>query len=204
MSNVFLQPCRAVARRRQQPILVMPGYTASDRSTIPLRADLARRGHPVSGWGLGPNEGPTVAIMTGLVRRFKQLSRRHDQPITLVGWSLGGIYAWFLANEFPDQVRAVITLGSPLQSAGLDAPADSIPTTSIWSRWDRIVAAENSTVDLGPRRENVEVRTTHLLLGIDPLTLAVVANRATEPVDDWQPFRAPWPLAGAYPAAAAA
>lgn len=201
IGDAVLQPCRTLARRRRQPVLVLPGFTASDRSTIPMRTDLARRGHPVYGWGLGRNEGPTVPIMTGLVARFRELADRNEHPITIVGWSLGGVYAWFLANEFPDEVRAVITLGSPLGSVGLDPPASSIPTTSVWSRWDRVVAFENSTIEPGERRENVEVRTTHFLLGLDPLTLAVVADRATEPVDGWRPFRAPWPLSSAYPRA---
>lgn len=201
------QPCRSLARRRRQPVLVLPGFSAGDGSTLAIRADLARRGHPVHGWGLGRNVGPTESIITGLRSRFADLVERYDTPVALVGWSLGGVYAWSLANRNPDQVRSIVTLGSPLRSTGIGHPPAPIPVTSIWSRWDNVVASADSTIEAGPRAENIEVRATHLTLGVDPFVLAAVADRMASDGRDWAPFRPNWPFTAAYPdrvAAAAA
>lgn len=40
------------------PALVVPGFTASDNSTAPLRAVLRSNGYEVFGWELGTNTGP--------------------------------------------------------------------------------------------------------------------------------------------------
>ena len=97
-----------------RPVLVLPGFTASDQSTAALRYVLARLDYSVHGWHLGQNLGPTQRIVDGLFARFDDLYQRHgNQPITLVGWSLGGLYARALATRKPDAVRHVISLGSP-------------------------------------------------------------------------------------------
>jgi pimeloyl-ACP methyl ester carboxylesterase len=93
------------------PVLVLPGWLAGDVSTRTLRWFLRRRGYHVHGWRLGRNVGATEEIVHGLGSRFHALRRRHDRPISIVGWSLGGIYARELARRFPDDVRQVITLG---------------------------------------------------------------------------------------------
>ena len=96
-------------------------------------------------------------------------------------------------------VRSVITLGSPLND-GEQLPSLSVPTTSIYSRNDRVVSWARSLVDdRQPRHENVEVRSTHLTLGIDPSVMVVISDRLRRDPDRWKPFRTP-PLMGAvYP-----
>ena len=90
-------------------------------------------------------------------------------------------------------------MGSPLvRFGGGDLPG-RIPLTSIWSRQDGIVPWRASLIEAGHRRENVEVRALHLTLGFDPAVLAVVADRAAEPIDGWQPFRPPLWARIAYP-----
>ena len=104
-------------------MLVLPGFLADDRSTRPLRWFLRRLGYRASGWRVGRNLGPTDRIIDGVLERFERLSA-NGAPMSLVGWSLGGIYARELARRFPDAVRQVITLGSPIGRTELaDRPA---------------------------------------------------------------------------------
>ena len=97
----------------RSPVLVLPGFTASDQSTRPLRGVLRRKGYSVHGWGLGANVGPHPHVLEGMERRLTELFERYGAKVSLVGWSLGGIYARELAHSHPELVRLVITLGSP-------------------------------------------------------------------------------------------
>src|SRR5690349_10940523 len=93
--------------------LVLPGLLASDSSTLPLRTFLRWLGYHVRGWDLGRNHGPTEAVLAGLPRAVLDHAERSGRPVSLIGWSLGGIYAREMARRHPRQVRQVITLGSP-------------------------------------------------------------------------------------------
>ena len=95
------------------PVVVLPGFTAGDSSTTSLRGVLRGLGHDVVGWGLGRNLGPTRAVLAGLERLLSTIADRHGAPVSLVGMSLGGIFARQLAAARPDEVRRVITMGSP-------------------------------------------------------------------------------------------
>src|ERR1700675_3083052 len=95
------------------PVLVLPGLVASDTSTRPLRSFLKNRGYAVNGWGLGRNLGLRDGVQRAMVDLVRELSDTHGRKISLVGWSLGGVYARQLAKMMPDRVRSVITLGSP-------------------------------------------------------------------------------------------
>jgi pimeloyl-ACP methyl ester carboxylesterase len=181
-------------------VLVLPGLAASDRSTIAIRAALTSQGHRVHGWNLGRNPGPTAEITDGLRRRFFDLAERDDEPIALVGWSLGGLYAHRLAEFAPNKVRSVVTMGSPLRG-GTGLPALRVPTASIWSRNDGVVSWQRSLVDASaPRHENIEVRSTHFTLGFDPAVLWAVGDRVRRDPDRWKPFRAPALISSAFPA----
>src|SRR5260370_28095154 len=94
-------------------VLVLPGLLASDASTLPLRGFLSWLGYDVRGWNLGRNEGPTEEVLAGLPRALLAHARRTGRPVSVIGWSLGGIYARELARRQPKHVRRVITLGSP-------------------------------------------------------------------------------------------
>lgn len=180
-------------------MLVIPGFGASDRSTVGLRSHLSVLGHPVHPWKLGRNQGPTAATLEGLGARFLELVERYERPIGLVGWSLGGVYSVAIARQWPEKVQAIITLGSPLRSAGADSSLPAVPVSSIWSRQDRIVRWPNAIIEEGDRRENIEVRATHLTLGFDPLALNAVADRLRQRPERWRPFRPAGWLAAAYP-----
>ena len=98
------------------PVLVLPGWLANDRSTQALRWFLRDRGYHAHGWKLGRNLGPSSALAPALRQRFTALRARHGRKVSLIGWSLGGIYARELARRFPDDVRQVITLASPFRN----------------------------------------------------------------------------------------
>jgi pimeloyl-ACP methyl ester carboxylesterase len=191
-------PLLAVAPRGEQhAVLVLPGLGASDVSTGTLRRWLRGLGYRVVGWELGRNRGPTQEIVDELPRLLERLHREHGSPVSIVGQSLGGIYARRLALSAPSQVRQVITLGSPFALVGW--PADGgrgpwvrslpVPSTSIYSRWDGIVDWRACLQQPGPTSENVAVRSGHLGMGFDPAVLWVVADRLAQPTDAWQPFR---------------
>src|SRR6478735_768556 len=95
------------------PVLVLPGLVASDASTRALRTFLSGKGYAVSGWRQGRNYGLREGVQHAMVDLVRELSDRHGRKISLVGWSLGGVYARQLAKMMPERVRQVITLGSP-------------------------------------------------------------------------------------------
>ena len=95
------------------PVLVLPGLVASDVSTRPLRSFLKTRGYAVSGWRQGRNLGLREGVQHAMVDLVHELNDTHGRKVSLVGWSLGGLYARQLAKMMPGRVRSVITLGSP-------------------------------------------------------------------------------------------
>src|SRR6476646_5869307 len=99
------------------PVLVLPGLLADAVSTRILRRVLRRLDYHVHGWRLGRNIGPTAECVSGLRDRMEDLSDRYGRPVSLIGWSLGGIFARDIARRAPEAVRQVITLGSPFRLA---------------------------------------------------------------------------------------
>src|SRR5580692_5697085 len=161
-------------------VLVLPGLLASDFSTAPLRRFLCWLGYDVHGWELGRNQGPTEAVRDGLPLALAILAARAGGPVSLVGWSLGGIYARELAREHPDLVRHVITLGSPFAVTDLRR-----------SRADGIVCWQNCIEPETALHQNVAVRCSHLGFGVDPATLWLIADRLAAPAGQPGRFRPP-------------
>ena len=206
-------------------VLVWPGLLASDTSTTMLRQFLRLLGYQVRGWDLGRNRGPTDAVLDALPRVLMAHAERTGRPVSLVGWSLGGIYAREMARDHPDLVRQVITLGSPFAQTNprqsnaefpyqrlshLHAPAAhrvrrqiakpiSTPSTSVYSRWDGIVSWRTCIEPETALHQNVEVRCSHLGFGVDPATLWLVADRLAAPPGQRAPFRPPPLLRPLYP-----
>ena len=110
------------------PALVIPGWMASDRTTIALRRALAEAGWRVHGWELGWNWGAKADTIERLSRRLNDIG--NGQPVLLVGWSLGGLYARELGRTAPKQVRAVVTLGSPFSG--------DPKQNNVWRMYERI------------------------------------------------------------------
>ncbi len=190
-------PLLALAPRGDgHPVLVIPGWMASDRSTAILRGFLGTLGYRTHGWNLERNEGPTPEIQEGLVRRLSEIRQRGGHTVSLIGWSLGGIYARELARRYPSDVRQVITLGSPFRGVGERfRPALSVPATAIYSRTDGVVAWQRCIDDRGPRRENIEVDSSHIGMGHHPRVLLIIADRLAQREGQWRPFAPATPTA---------
>jgi pimeloyl-ACP methyl ester carboxylesterase len=167
-------------------VLVLPGFLASDRSTRLLRGFLRERGYSAHGWALGRNLGPEAGLASRLRARLLELSLRHRGPVSLIGWSLGGVFARELAKRLPERVRQVITLASPF--GGPDAPPPPVPTTAIYTRSDGIVAWQRCREADGPQTDNLEIVGSHCGLGVHPLALYAIADRLAQAPDAWKPF----------------
>jgi predicted alpha/beta hydrolase family esterase len=169
------------------PALVIPGFIANDRTTMELRRALAEAGWRVHGWGLGWNLGVEADMLERLEKCIERMGAR--EPVLVVGWSLGGLYARELARHCPDKVRAVVTLGSPFSGdlhqnnvwrlyelvAGHkvdETPIKPIPKTppvptlAIWSRKDGIVAPRTAYGLDGERDAAVEIACAHMAFGV--------------------------------------
>jgi hypothetical protein len=165
------------------PAMVIPGFVANDHTTLELRRALAEAGFRVHGWGLGWN----LRVEADTLERLEACIDRLDakQPVLVVGWSLGGLYARELARHCPDRVRAVVSLGSPLSGdlhqnnvwrlyelvAGhrIDktpipriTAKPPVPTLAIWSRHDGIIAPRAAHGLDGERDSAVEISSSHM------------------------------------------
>lgn len=194
------------------PVLVLPGLAASDVSTRPLRTFLRDRGYAAHGWDLGRNAGPRPGVEAAMQRRLAELHHRHGRKVSIIGWSLGGIFAREVARRAEQQVRCVITLGSPFAGeprashawriyealSGLAVDEHPwreamkrpppVPSTSIFSRSDGIVSWQGCLEQSSPTTENIEVEGSHTGLGHNPAVLYAIADRLAQPESGWQPF----------------
>jgi len=211
------------------PVMVLPGFLGSDGYTASLRRYLTRQGYAVHGWGLGRNLGPREGVLEGLLERIKFLCHRYKCSVSLIGHSLGGIFARELARETPDRVRQVISLGSPFGEgrwtgsypsrlfSRLNPPEDipvaedvlpnapPVPTTAIYSRGDGIVnwRTARQHPEFGHAyAQSIEVRGSHCGMTLNPSVWFLLAERLSQPVDGWQPFERRHWTALVYPAAA--
>jgi pimeloyl-ACP methyl ester carboxylesterase len=180
---------RLAPRGDGHAVLVLPGLGASDDSTRMLRGFLRDRGYAAKGWGLGRNLGRRAGVESAMLDTLERLADESGGTVSLVGWSLGGLYASALATRRPHAVRSVVTLGSPLHHPHVvDRPAPAVPTTSIYSRSDEIVPWRCSVETEGERSENIEVVGSHLGLGFNPAVLFAVSDRLAQAEGRWQPF----------------
>ena len=212
-----LSPLLAVERRGDgHPVLVLPGLLGGDLTTVLLRRYLSWLGYSVSGWRLGANVGPTEAVVSGLRDRLATMAQESGQKVSLLGWSLGGLYAHELARRAPGSVRQVVTLGSPVQLARRGGRAASqvvdrlshlhlapalaprpwaeagplrVPATAVYTKADGVVPWQSCLVPSGRRRENVEVHGSHVGLVHNPAVLHLLADRLAGSEGAWRPFR---------------
>jgi pimeloyl-ACP methyl ester carboxylesterase len=211
----------AAPRGTPHAVMVLPGWGADDRSTFAIRRFASMLGYDAHGWGRGRNVRPAQADLPAIVRRVEELHVASKRPVSLIGWSRGGMMAREIAREIPEAVRLVITLGSPFNaphasnvgafsrgSAGDNRAIDParyahygrpipVPATSIYSRADGVVAWQACLEEESATSENIEVRTTHLGLGFHAPALWVIADRLAQRIGEWKPFR-PGPFVAAF------
>lgn len=194
------------------PVMVFPGLIASDRFTAPLRHHIGAAGYPVVGWELGINLGLRRGLLETMLTRVRIWSDRYGRKASLIGWSLGGLYAREIAKRDPSRVRQVITLGTPsvgslrannawriyeaLNDHGVDNPpvpdihkCPPVPITSIYSRDEGIVPAEAAILPKGAKRESIEVDGSHLGLPWNAQVVRIVLDRLAQPEDRWKPYK---------------
>ena len=205
---------RTLQRGDGHPVMVFPGMAANDLTTWPLRGFLQSLGYVTQAWGQGLNVGPRNGVLERCADDIRGLADRTGQPVSLIGWSLGGIYAREMAKQHPEIARCVLTLGTPftghpratnawriyewLTGNSVGDPklmeqirrAPPVPTTSIYSRSDGIVSWRCSLNEPGPLAENIEVHASHVGMGMNPLALYAIADRLAQPIGAWQPFDA--------------
>jgi pimeloyl-ACP methyl ester carboxylesterase len=216
-SLTYSLPWLATAPRGDgHSVMVLPGFTAGDGSTLVLRRLLKSLNYNPIPWELGQNTGSTE-LQQRLRDRFQQVADEFAGRISLVGQSLGGVYARILAREWPDRVRQVITLGSPFASGTPDtvntlvsrlfqtvsgmsreemrhqmtdfpASAPPVPSTAIYSKSDGVVHWSTCVEYEGDQAENVEVLGSHSGMAFNPLVLHVIADRLAQPANKWRPF----------------
>ena len=215
-------PFLATATRGSgQPVIVLPGLGGGDRSTLAIRRYLSFLGYQTHGWNRGRNMRPAGADVEPVAAQIRSLHRATGRPVSLVGWSRGGVIAREASRLAPEAVRMVITLGSPFAAPAATNILSSwrlitgesflapnaeqllrlaipvpVPSTSIYSRADGVVAWQACLEVEGPNRESVEVRGSHIGLGFNPTALWVIADRLAQPLGTWAPFR-PGALAAA-------
>lgn len=200
-------------RGKRHGVIVLPGFGADDGSTALLRRYLSMLGYDAQGWKRGFNVRKPGADMDAVIGQIRQLKALHHLPVSLIGWSRGGIMAREIARKVPDDIRLVITLGSPFADAsannvgamwtlltGEKAPRDPArlkalaepipaPATAIYTRADGVVAWQACLEKPGPRSENIEVRSTHIGLGFHAPAFWAIADRLAQPFDQWTPFK---------------
>ena len=198
------------------PVLVLPGFLASDGSTAPLRKLLKQLGYDARGWGLGRNVRIDAPRVHEMESKLLKIYRETGRKVSIVGWSLGGVFAREMAKTHPEAVRLVISLGSPISDDrrhsnaarlfeylnGTDPEpirqgrfkdlhlAPPVPTTSILTKSDGVVHWRGSVQQRGhhPHTENIEVLASHCGLGFNPSAVIAIADRLLQPEGHWEPF----------------
>ena len=199
------------------PVMTLPGFLASDRSTRVLRRYIYHWGYDSFRWRQGRNVGPNRQnkLERMLDVRLEKIYKETGRKVSLVGWSLGGLYAREIARRNPDLVRCVVTLGSPhgnpratnawriyeaVSGISVDdsliqdrieklrEPVGDVPVTAIFSKSDAIVSPDIAKLPAGKNVENIGINTSHLGMGFNPIVLYLIADRLRQPRDDWMPF----------------
>ena len=204
---LLASPMLAMAPRGDgHSVLVLPGFGATDSSTLLLRSYLDFLGYRSAAWSLGRNLGyQMLGVAEERLRaRVARIAKSSGGKISLIGWSMGGVMARHMAREHPESIRQVITLGAPftgnpmattvrqlyekLSGECFDSPdvqrawrsnrePPPVPSTSIYSKTDGITAWQNCVEIETDLAENIEVLGSHIGLPHNPMVLHAIANR---------------------------
>jgi pimeloyl-ACP methyl ester carboxylesterase len=207
---------RNMPRGDGHPVYLLPGFMADSQSTAMLRRWLDNLGYNAIPWGFGRNLGPRGILMERLILTVGDIAREHGQPVSLVGQSLGGVFAREIAKMIPKQIRQVITLGSPFRQTDTNGTAPAVmrlfematgekaddlkrsmgdisrpapvPSTAIYSRTDGIANWKTCIEEETPYTDNVEVYASHCGMGFNPAIYYVIGDRLAQPVEKWRKF----------------
>jgi len=186
------------------PVLVLPGFMAT-----------RHLGYTPYGWGAGRNYA-NEEYLDLLIEKVEDIYLQHRTKVSLIGWSLGGVFAREIAKEKPNLIRQIITLGSPFAGvtkpnnamwiyewltdgrgtddvdpdllAGIPNPAP-VPTTAIYSKEDGVVPWETCIEQKEDEwHQNIQVRGSHLGLGVNPSVLMIIKDRLILQQENWEYF----------------
>lgn len=194
-------PHANVPRGDGHTVFVFPGFMTGDWATQRLIEWLRDVGYDARGWGGGTNWGPTPAAVTRCAALVDEAAQRTGNKVSLVGRSLGGLFARELAKDSPLKINRVITLGTPIRfpvKTPLSPFAETmairfdksftarmpglpnnppVPVTAFYSRSDGIVPWRSCLVDEGPDSENIEIDSPHTIMGSHPVAMRIIAER---------------------------
>jgi len=224
-ASLMLSPLLMSAPRGDgHPVLTLPGFLASDLSMAPMRRYLKELGYDAYAWNNGRNIGGILRMRSALRDRLAAVHTATGRKVSIIGWSLGGVYARDLALQAPDMVRFVVTLGSPFandiratnatrlyEALSGEAVEDNaelrtalagdlpVPATSIYSRTDGVVNWRTCILRPSDTAENIEVYlASHIGLGVNAAALWAVADRLAQPEGQFRQFDRSGPFAIAY------
>jgi pimeloyl-ACP methyl ester carboxylesterase len=224
-ASLLLSPLLLRAPRGDgHPVLTLPGFLASDLSMMPMRRYLSELGYDTHAWRMGRNIGGVSRMRGALRDRLRAVFNENGRKVSLVGWSLGGVYARDLALQAPEMVRYVVTLGSPfaddvratnatrlyeaLSGETVDPESElskevagdlPVPTSAIYSRADGVVNWRTARLRPSASAENIEVYlASHVGLGVNPAALWAVADRLAQAEGQFHQFDRSGPFAIAY------
>jgi dienelactone hydrolase len=224
-ASLLLSPLLMRAPRGDgHPVLTLPGFLAGDLSMAPMRRYLKELGYDAYAWKMGRNIGGISRMRAALRDRLADIHAATGRKVSIVGWSLGGVYARDLALQAPDMVRCVVTLGSPfandvratnatrLYEALSREPVEDnsevrkaiagdlpVPTTSIYSRSDGIVNWRTCILRPSATAENIEVHlASHTGMGVNAAALWAVVDRLAQAEGEFVQFDRSGPFAIAY------
>ena len=224
-ASLLLSPLLMRAPRGDgHPVLTLPGFLASDLSMAPMRRYLKELGYDAYTWNMGRNVGGVSRMRLSLRDRLAEINAATGRKVSIVGWSLGGVYARDLALQAPGMVRSVVTLGSPFANdvratnatrlyealSGETAEENPelreaiagdlpVPATSIYSRADGIVNWRTCILRPSGTSENIEVHlASHVGLGVNAAALWAVADRLAQREGEFKQFDRSGPFAIAY------
>ena len=212
---------RKMGRGDRHPVLVMPGFTASDQSTAGLRYLIRSWGYWAHGWGLGANVGPTAGEAGRHPRPPRgaaQPPRGPCEPRRLEPrWPLRPVprpadardgpqrdHARLAAADDPRRSQLRLRHRRPLQHlfdpafiemADYERGPLPVPSTAVYTRTDGVVRWQVCLDVADDTHENVEVRGSHSGLGFNPTVIYVIADRLGQSEDGWRPFQPPLPCA---------
>ena len=198
-------PLHIPEARRKRVVILLPGFGTHPFRMRYMARQLERAGHKVKRWGMGFNLGPSAELFDILSRRVLAVRERYGQPVVLVGWSLGGVYARELAKRHPEAVAKVITMGSPFSGSPYDNNAwriyhlvtglsveeppvecdltakPPVETIAIWSPSDGIVAPRAACGRKGERDRAVAIRCNHVGFPNSPDCIQAVLRELDAP-----------------------
>ena len=197
----------AAPRGDGHAVLVLPGLMRGDPFTAVAREYLTDIGYSAHGWELGVNFGPTEHLVAGATERLIAVSERHG-PVSIVGFSMGGLFARLLAARMPDRVRRIVTVCSPIHEPArsfwlpmepvfhlcggpsglndLGRMAEEIrhpmpvPCTALFSREDGLVNW-SACVDSSETADSIEITGPHVLIAQNAEVLTILGGTLARP-----------------------